>query len=169
MDSDDDDFFDRAKGKAKKGKKAGTRTGQGGATDAGEAQTAETADSLWAKREAATAELAELERRLAAEEAAEAEAAARKAAEEGAAAAAEQGPVTLDPLDAFMSRVETQIEHDRCTLLRKLVGEKSDAITRFSKLIKVCMMSGRLPVCATPPICPSWAGFVRFPGSSYTT
>lgn len=143
FDSDDDDFFDRAKGKAKKGKKAGTGTGQGGETDAGKAQAAETAESLWAKREAATAELAELERRLAAEEAAEAEAAARKAAEGAAAATDQQDPVTLDPLDAFMSRVETQIEHDRCTLLRKLVGEKSDAIARFSKLIKVCILYAR--------------------------
>ena len=42
-----------------------------------------------------------------------------------------------DPLDAFMCGVATQIELDRCAVLRRLVAEKTHAVARFSKLIKV--------------------------------
>ena len=45
--------------------------------------------------------------------------------------------VAEDPLDAFMCGVATQIELDRCAVLRRLVAEKTHAVARFSKLIKV--------------------------------
>ncbi|KAK9805589.1 hypothetical protein WJX72_006586 [[Myrmecia] bisecta] len=93
------------------------------------------ASSLYGKKEALIMERTKLQEQLALEEALVSEL-PRAGGQGGAEAAPATAEVAADPLDAFMSNVETQIELDKVGALKKEIAELDSQITETERLLK---------------------------------